>query len=79
MSLVISDHTPMEQADYIRFIQDLLPHEVACIPCAHPVTHEHGAYERTPLYKGGQSGSCGLSIVDFAPLIRVPLPYILAV
>jgi len=54
MPLVISDHGPMEQAEYIRFVQDLRPNEVACIRCAHPVTHEHGAYERKPHTKGGQ-------------------------
>ena len=54
MPLVISTHGPMEQAEYTRFVRDLRPIEVACIHCAHPVTHEHGAYERQPHGKGGQ-------------------------
>lgn len=41
---------PSEQEAYDQFVRELQPHDVACVHCAHPVTHAHGAYERLALW-----------------------------
>lgn len=39
-------HYDDEQEAYRRWVQSLLPADVPCTHCSHPVTHEHRCYER---------------------------------